>query len=185
MTQVMADLRPIEFPAPVRSGVPNVVGMSLAQAKLALREAKLGWSVTIVDSAQPAGTVVSQSPSGGSQTIPGSNVALEISNGVAPIATVPNVIGMNSGVARGTLQDAGFFVRIVEEVGPNANNHFRVVAQAPSGGTELLEGETVTITVAVPPPDDGGGGGGGGGGGNGGGDGGGNPGNGNGNGQGN
>jgi penicillin-binding protein 1A len=185
MTQVMAGLRPLKFPAPVRSGVPNVVGMSLPQAKLTLREAKLGWSVTIVDSAQPEGTVVSQSPSGGSQTIPGSDVALEVSNGVAPISTVPNVVGMNSGVARGTLQDAGFFVRIVEEVGPNVNNHFRVVAQSPSGGTELLEGETVTITVAVPPPDDGGGGGGGGNGGDGGGGGGGNPGNGNGNGQGN
>jgi hypothetical protein len=181
MQNVMADLPSIGFPDPIRAGVPNVVGMPLQLARKALKEVRLGSTVTIVDSAQPEGTVVAQSPSAGSQTLPGSTVALEVSNGVAPIRAVPDVIGMNSGVARGTLTEAGFLVRLVEEVTPNENNHGRVIAQDPSGGEELLEQSTVTITVAVPGSSGGGGGNGNGNPSNGNGS----PGNGNGNGQGN
>ena len=156
MQQVMSGLNPIAFPAPIRSGVPNVVGMTLTAAKATLREARLGWTTEIVDSAQPAGTVVAQTPGGGSQTIPGSSVALEVSNGIAPIVRVPDVVGMNSGVARALLTEAGFDVNIVTQVGPNENNHGRVIAQNPRGGSELLEGKTVTITVAVAPSGGGG-----------------------------
>ena len=175
MLNVMSDLAPIRFPDPIRSGVPNVVGLSLAQAREVLKEARLGIDHTIVDSAQPEGTVVSQSPTGGSQTIPGSTVSVEVSNGVAPIVQVPNVIGMNSGVARATLLEASFQVNTVEQVTPNENNHGRVISQDPASGADLLEGRTVTIIVAVA-----GGGGNGGNGGDGG-----NGGNGNGNGPGN
>jgi membrane peptidoglycan carboxypeptidase len=158
MQQVMSGLSPIAFPAPIRSGVPNVVGMTLQAARATLNEAGFRVATEIIDSAKPEGTVVEQTPAGGTQTIPGSTITLDVSNGVAPISTVPDVVGMNSGVARALLTDAGFLVNLVEQVGPNENNHGRVIAQNPRGGSDLLEGKTVTITVAVAPSGGGGGG---------------------------
>jgi membrane peptidoglycan carboxypeptidase len=158
MESVVSDLPTEEFPDPVRTTVPDVIGMTSTEARATLTAAGLSATVQIVDSAQPEGTVVAQDPGGGSETFPDSVVSLEVSNGVAPIATVPDVLGMNSGVARALLIDEGFKVDLVEQVGPNENNHGRVIAQNPRGGSDLLEGKTVTITAAVAPIGGGGGG---------------------------
>jgi membrane peptidoglycan carboxypeptidase len=66
--------------------VPDVVGQTAEQAKQALKDA--GFSGTVakqpVPSDKPAGTVVSQSPSGGSYYELGSNITLNVSSGVPP-----------------------------------------------------------------------------------------------------
>jgi eukaryotic-like serine/threonine-protein kinase len=118
----------------------------------------LSSTTEIVGSAAPAGTVVSQSPGAGTQTLPGSAVALQVSNGVAPISIVPDVIGLTLEDASARLRAAGFGVVVQEQAFRNDNNHGIVVAQSPRGGTELLEGRSVTITVGVPIAGGGGGG---------------------------
>jgi penicillin-binding protein 1A len=162
MEVALQDLAPLNFPSTVRIQVPNVVGMAVGVARQTLREARLSSTTEIVGSAAPAGTVVSQSPRGGSQTLPGSAVALQVSNGVAPVSIVPDVIGLTLEDASARLRAAGFGVVVQEQAFRNDNNHGIVVAQSPRGGTELLEGRSVTITVGVPIADGGGGQGGGG-----------------------
>jgi membrane peptidoglycan carboxypeptidase len=168
MSVVMQDLDPVEFPEAVRIQVPSVVGLPLPDARRVLSEARLTATVTVVDSAAPEGTVVSQSPGAGSDVLPGSSVALQVSNGVAPVSIVPNVVGLSGSEAAALIRSAGFGVAVVEQDVTNPGKVDRVLAQSPASGTELVEGRTVTITVGVAPGGgDGGGGGNGGGGGGG------------------
>jgi membrane peptidoglycan carboxypeptidase len=71
------------------SKVPSVAGMNEALARQRLREA--GFQVADqsnpVNSASPAGSVVGTSPSG--QTVPGSIVTIQVSNGIAPAPPPP------------------------------------------------------------------------------------------------
>jgi concanavalin A-like lectin/glucanase superfamily protein/PASTA domain-containing protein/Big-like domain-containing protein len=71
-------------PAPVT--VPNVVGMTQTAAQTAITSAGLtvGAISNVNSSTVPAGSVVSQSPTGGSSVAAGSAVALSVSLGPAP-----------------------------------------------------------------------------------------------------
>lgn len=60
--------------------VPNVVGKVALDAQSLLAAAGFGSEVTLVSSAQPAGTVVAQSPAG-NRAAPGSAVQLTVSSG--------------------------------------------------------------------------------------------------------
>ncbi|HYP24287.1 MAG TPA: PASTA domain-containing protein, partial [Actinomycetota bacterium] len=100
----------------------------------------------------PPGTVVDQSPSGGSRVPAGSTVTLYIaSEDVEDAATVPGVLGMTRGEAESRIRSAGFDVNVVVESessrGQAKKNAGRVWKQAPGGGAELQEGDTVTIWV--------------------------------------
>ena len=76
-------------PPPPAGNVPNVVGSDLAQATSTLTGAGFTVTSTTVDSIKPKGTVVTQTPGGGSSAPLGSVIQLEISNGVAATASVP------------------------------------------------------------------------------------------------
>ena len=63
--------------------VPNVVGLSRAEAEAELESAKLEANVVEVPSIEPEGTVVAQNPAGGTAK-QGSSVRVNVSSGVAP-----------------------------------------------------------------------------------------------------
>ncbi|KMO72159.1 MAG: transglycosylase/D,D-transpeptidase PonA2 [Mycolicibacterium rufum] len=71
------------------SRVPSVAGMSQDTARQRLREAgfQVADQATPVNSASSYGTVVGTSPSG--QTVPGSIITIQISNGIAPAPPPP------------------------------------------------------------------------------------------------
>src|SRR5689334_16235725 len=71
------------------SRVPSVAGMSQDTARARLREAGFQGAdqATPVNSASSYGTVVGTSPSG--QTVPGSIITIQISNGIAPAPPPP------------------------------------------------------------------------------------------------
>jgi membrane peptidoglycan carboxypeptidase len=156
MLQVMAGLPPIGFPAPPAvttvpsppptATVPDVVGTSKTQATATLQAAGFGVKAEIVGDAAPKGTVVSQAPAGHSAAPPGTIVTIQVSNGTAPIVTVPDVVGMSAAKATSTLQQAGFVVAIVKQKDPP--NAGKVIAESPPAGTHAAKGTTVTITVA-------------------------------------
>jgi beta-lactam-binding protein with PASTA domain/tRNA A-37 threonylcarbamoyl transferase component Bud32 len=136
--------------APV--AVPNVVGQQESQAQSAL-EAK-GFSVTVksdTSSTQPAGTVVSQNPSGGTAT-PGSTVTITVSGGAVP---VPSVVGDSQQTANQVLTTAGFAVSVQQGSGPSQYANGTVFSQQPSASGTAPKGATVTIFVqngATPTP---------------------------------
>lgn len=122
--------------------LPSVVGMSVDEATSTLRNA--GFSVTVgkaVDSDLAKGLVAEQSPGAGRVTS-GTSVTLSPSNGKAPTATVPNVVGSKFGQAKAAIEKAGFSVD-----SNGCDNGDDVVAQNPGGG-EAKPDSTVMLLCA-------------------------------------
>jgi serine/threonine-protein kinase len=87
---------------PPKTEVPSVVGLPLDQALSELRDTELKWKVVPVDSDEPEGEVVRQSPRAGASVAEGTSVTLRVSKGPQPVA-VPNVIGSSFETASSTL----------------------------------------------------------------------------------
>ncbi|MBU4174915.1 MAG: Stk1 family PASTA domain-containing Ser/Thr kinase [Actinobacteria bacterium] len=126
--------------------VPEVVGLDQSNATQRLESA--GFQVNAEESpssTETAGTVLSQSPEGGSQVPKGSAVTIEVAT-KPDTATVPDVIGDLESDARQTIIDAGFEPVITYESTTPANVG-RVLGQSPVKGTEAEKGSQVTIRV--------------------------------------
>ncbi len=147
---------PSPSPEPSTVEVPSVVGLSESSATNALEQAGLTVESSSQFSAKRAGTVLDQSPSGGTLE-PGSSVALRIAKAYPKI---PDVVGLKLSAARERLKDGGFEVRVRQQVLDKPAG--TVVSQSPSGGTGAKPGRTVTILIAKAPASSGGGTGGGG-----------------------
>jgi beta-lactam-binding protein with PASTA domain/tRNA A-37 threonylcarbamoyl transferase component Bud32 len=128
--------------APV--AVPNVVGQQESTAESTLQGK--GFNVSVksdATSTQPAGTVVSQSPNGGTAA-PGSTVTITVSGGATP---VPTVVGDSQQTASNVLTTAGFNVSVQQGSGPSQYANGTVFSQQPAATTTLAKGSTVTIFV--------------------------------------
>jgi len=153
MSEVMLGQPALPFPSPPSpqppppGNVPNVVGLDLAQATSTLTAAGFSVSSSSVDSIKPSGTVVTQSPAGGSSAARGTTVHLEISTGVAATATVPGVTGQSVGAAQAALQGAGFVVSIIDKIVTNPSQYDVVLSQSPGAGSTAKQGSVVKITV--------------------------------------
>jgi beta-lactam-binding protein with PASTA domain/predicted Ser/Thr protein kinase len=136
--------------------LPSVVGLQYDQASAQLQAAGFAVRRTDVDSDQPSGQVVDQTPSGNQQVADHSSVVLQVSKGPTT-ATVPDVLNQDSTTAQTTLAEANFKVKIVysDTSDPTQDNH--VISQDPPGNTQAKPNSKVTITVGryvAPPPAD-------------------------------
>jgi penicillin-binding protein 1A len=159
-------------PAPESGPVPGVVGLPIEQAEHVLAKANFTPIQEEVQSFEPAGTVLTQSPGAGARVRLGSAVTLGVSNGKGEPITIPRVVGMTEAQAVQKLEHLGLTVEVNHAPVQDASRDGIVIAQNPIGnGQKVVDANTVvTITVGT---FEGGGG-----------DGGGGPGNGNGNGNG-
>jgi serine/threonine-protein kinase len=129
--------------------VPPVVGESIKRAIVILRRAGFDFERTDVEADQAAGIVVSQDPEGGTRKPPGTTVKLSVSQGppAAKKASVPDVVGLDSGTAQADIEAAGL-VSAVETVGTSDQSRDGIVLkQDPGAGTEVDPGSPVTIFV--------------------------------------
>ncbi|WP_407344682.1 protein kinase domain-containing protein [Pengzhenrongella phosphoraccumulans] len=129
--------------------VPVLAGLTLAGSDGVLTAAGLlAGAVTRADSPLAAGTVLESTPAAGETVAVGGTVALVVASG---ITTVPDVVGLGSGPARGTLEAAGFVVVAHEvAVGPSGT----AIRTEPGAGARGLVGGVVVLEVAravVPP----------------------------------
>jgi len=131
--------------------VPDVKGQTESAAKSTLQAA--GFTVTTTSqrsSSAPAGTVISQTPAGGTLTLPGATVNIIIAQAAPPPpakATVPDVTGKSADAARGILSGAGFtVVSQTKDVNKKSSDN-KVLSQSPAGGASVNKGSTVTIVV--------------------------------------
>jgi membrane peptidoglycan carboxypeptidase len=150
MIRVMQGMPVLGFPEPPpppTATVPDVTGLDREAAVAQLEDAGFNAAVTEVESLEPKGIVVAQTPAGGSTADLGISVRLEVSNGKPPRTEVPGVIGMGEDPAVAALEDAGFLVEVVFEVVKDEGKVGTVVRQDPPGGTPAAEGSTVTIVV--------------------------------------
>jgi eukaryotic-like serine/threonine-protein kinase len=129
--------------------VPDVTSETLSQAKADLQAAPGQFSPTVayeVSSTVSPGTVISQTPLGGSLEAPGSTITIYVAK-APPIPTVPNVVGQNRGMAEATLGSQGFpaAVQLQDVTDPSQNK--TVLAQTPTAGSQAKKGSSVTIVV--------------------------------------
>lgn len=130
---------------PERFEVPDVRGLSAADAAAALRETALevGGERQAYSSRVPVGMVKGTDPAPGSQVKRATAVTLVISRGPAPV-DVPDVTGLSREEATAELVALGLQVQVDE--GP-VTPLDRVYAQDPPGGSRAFSGGTVTISV--------------------------------------
>jgi penicillin-binding protein 1A len=150
MLRVMAGMPAESFPAPPppeHGTVPDVLGLKSAHAQNLLADANFTPLVEVVDSAQPKGVILAQTPAGGSSAELGSLVTIQVSSGVPTKVKVPDVIGMSRSDAKAAIEAAGFVVEVVDKHVSDPDNVDVVLDQDPVAGTKLLQGMTVTITV--------------------------------------
>jgi serine/threonine-protein kinase len=125
--------------------VPSVVGKTAAEAR-GLLEGK-GFKVTETDeqtTSKPDGTVLSQSPTGGTSVKPGSTVKLTVAKS-PPQVQVPDVSGDTKDEARQALRDNHLHVTVVHDTVDTPDQDGLVVKQEPQAGTNVDRGTTVTI----------------------------------------
>ncbi len=135
-------------PAPVR--VPDLSGQSQTAAEAALTNAELavGTITQQVSSTQSPGTVLAQSPTGGSSVHAGDKVNLTVAQAPQEVA-VPNVVGAAQAAAASALKAAGFKTKTVTRQTGEQAQVGTVLQQSPASATNAPKGATVTIFVGV------------------------------------
>ncbi len=134
---------------PKLTKVPVLVGSQRRLAVQQIRGRGLTPSVSEEESSAPAGEVISQSPSAGSEVEPGTTVGIVVSSGEEQ-ATVPNVIGKLRADAVQAVREAGLSPSVEEEETAVQGKIGRALDQFPPPGTELEPGDSVTIVVGLP-----------------------------------
>ena len=157
MVQAVANLPVEQFPTPPQQKggtVPNVVGMQQNDAEKTLTKANFVPIARTVDSPETAGTVVAQSPAGGSSAVLGSSVTISVSNGKGPKPSpkpkkvpVPDVVGETKQQASTDIQSQGFAVSVSYQTVTDPKKDGIVLSQSPAGGTKASPGSTVSIVV--------------------------------------
>ncbi|WP_455375377.1 PASTA domain-containing protein [Kaarinaea lacus] len=122
--------------------VPNVTGMTEADAIQNLTAAGLDFSTNYTNSNALIGEVFNQSIEADSNVNPGTIIDLDISIGVA----VPDVIGMNITDATSTLANLGFMVN--DNYVTNSSPINTVLNQDHTLGSNLNYGSTITLTIS-------------------------------------
>ena len=131
--------------------VPDVTGMTLENAELALADAGLevGRITEEATDDVEANTVLSQTPVADEVVAEGSRVDLVVASAVEGVE-VPDVVGLSLDDATATLEDAGLTVRS-EEVFSDDVEIGLVTAQSPRPGTRIESGAEVALSVSKGP----------------------------------
>ncbi len=133
---------------PPKATVPDVTGQSESSARSTLQNAgfSVGATTHQTTTSAQAGTVISQSPVGGSVEPRHSSVALTIAQ--APtLVSVPDVTGDSKSAAISALRAAGFQVSTSTQNVHQQSKDGTVVSQSPSGGSKAKKGSTVSIVI--------------------------------------
>jgi serine/threonine-protein kinase len=128
--------------------VPNVGGRTQADATGILEGAGFTVSTVSQQSSQTAGTVLSQSPSAGSDAAAGSTVVLTIAAPPATV-TVPLVVGQTLANARSTLQGDNLGETSTTQAVTDQAQDGVVLSQDPAGGKSVKPGTQVKLVVGT------------------------------------
>jgi eukaryotic-like serine/threonine-protein kinase len=131
---------------PGSAKVPSTAGLTSLAAEEKLEEAGFKTKLESVHSKDvEEGLVLKSEPSGGETATKGSTVTLKVSSG-PKLAKVPVVVGSQRSLAVQPIRGRGF-TPSVEEV-ESKQPEGQVIRQAPSAGSQLPPGSTVSITVS-------------------------------------
>jgi eukaryotic-like serine/threonine-protein kinase len=134
---------------PQEVSVPEVTGETQADATATLAAAGLKVTVTKREVAEPlAGTVISQSPGGGTQLKLGDQVTIVVAEALKQ-PPVPSVIGQSEAQAVAALTAAGYTSHSVSRTVTDPAKVGVVLQQSPAAGGKSTKGTTVTIAVGA------------------------------------
>ena len=135
------------LPAAVTHKVPDVKGMTEAQAKATLETLNFVVKMSYQnDNTVPEGQVINQSVAADTELEEGSDVVLTISSG-KPTIKMKNVVGMTLSEAKKTLEGQGFVVKSEEQYSSSVAAG-KVITQTPPAGSGLFEGTQVLVYVS-------------------------------------
>ena len=131
---------------PGSAKIPSTAGLTDSAAEEKLEEAGFkAKSESVHSKTVEEGLVLKSEPSGGETATKGSTVVLKVSSG-PKLAKVPVVVGSQRSLAVQQIRGRGF-TPSVEEV-ESTQPQGQVIRQAPSAGSQLPPGSTVSITVS-------------------------------------
>lgn len=145
----------IVFPSggviPEDGAVPAVTGLPYDAAETELRRAgfQVAEGETRFHATAPKGTVLEQTPPGGSRELMGTTVTLAVSGGQAT-QPVPNVVGMARDAAEQALETAGFDAGPVESR-PSDRPQGEVIESRPAPGVSATVPSAVVLVVSSGP----------------------------------
>jgi serine/threonine-protein kinase len=143
--------------------VPNVVGMSLAEASDALKAAGLTAKASYAESQHyDKDYIDSQDPAAGTIVEENSVLTLVVSSGRAPGAevdieaeptaqvggaAVPDVVGKSEAEARVAIENEGFVFASIEQENENVEKG-KVISQSPLGATNAPLGSSIQVYIS-------------------------------------
>jgi eukaryotic-like serine/threonine-protein kinase len=130
--------------------VPSVTGLDLPSASGRITAVGLTVGMVTQQSSAtfPAGTVVSERPSAGTEVTVGATVDLVISSGQASL-TVPDVRGSSQADATSLLLSAGLKVAVAKVFSTQPAG--TVISESPAPGSSVPSSSTVTLSVSKGP----------------------------------
>ncbi|MFI5026161.1 MAG: PASTA domain-containing protein [Solirubrobacterales bacterium] len=131
---------------PGNAEVPSTAGLTSAAAEKKLEVAGFEARIEPVNSDKvEEGLVIHSSPPGGETALRGTEVVLTVSSG-PKLATVPVLVGTQRSVAVQQIRGRGFVPSVEEQ--QSSSPAGQVIRQAPSAGSQLPAGSTVSIVVS-------------------------------------
>ncbi|SES45437.1 Stk1 family PASTA domain-containing Ser/Thr kinase [Lentzea albida] len=133
--------------APDKVNVPGVVNSDEDDARQTLEGSGFTVQIEQVDSARPAGTVLSQTPGANSKVDKGTTVTLKVSKGNQ--IEMPDLVGLDQRAAENKLKSLGWngSFNVQKESTTDPTKRDQVLSQQPAKGTAITKGTAVTVTV--------------------------------------
>ncbi|MCU0626532.1 MAG: PASTA domain-containing protein [Gemmatimonadaceae bacterium] len=137
---------------PKRGTVPDLVGMSRAEAERALQSAgfDLGAVTERIDQ-RPRGEIVASTPAVGTSVLQPASVAIVVSAGPDALS-MPDLIGMPAEEALSIIGQVGLVAGSAQADSSSTQPEGSVARQSPRAGALVPPGTTVTLTISRPRP---------------------------------
>ena len=137
---------------PEAVSVPNVVGLSQADAKSQIEAAGLEWELNpekVASDTVDKDSVASTDPAGGAQAEKGSTVRVTISSGPDSVTLPDNLVGMSPDEARQAVEALGLKWEVnSSKVASDTVAEGKVAQTNPSPGSKVKAGQTITAYLS-------------------------------------
>ena len=135
---------------PKQVAVPAVTGLQLPVARAILERADFTVTPVNVNSSKPPNIVVSEAPAAGQKADKGSNVTLEVSQGLGN-TTIPSVVGLSERAAKKQLTKAHLAVHTQPQTSQLVNTG-DAIGTDPRSGQTVGSGTDVTLFISSGKP---------------------------------
>ena len=133
--------------APESVAVPNVVGLTQAEAKTQIEQAGFTWELNpdkVTSDTVAEGSVASTDPAAGTQAEKGATVRVTISSGPDSVTLPDNLVGMSPDDARKAIEALGLKWELdASKVASDTVPEGKVAQTNPSPGSKVKAGQTI------------------------------------------